>query len=172
MKYILFLFTFFIFSCVKQQHSFFICGDHKCVNKDEAMQYFEDNLTLEVQIISKNKKSTYDLVDLNTSQENKDIKVFKNKNKKVIKKLSKEEIKAKKNELKKKKNKSNLSAKTTKKDNLIKTKRNIDIISSYKNNNNSIDICAKLDKCDIDSIANYLIKASNEKNYPNISLRE
>ena len=96
MKYILFLFTFFIFSCVKQQHSFFICGDHKCVNKDEAMQYFEDNLTLEVQIISKNKKSTYDLVDLNTSQENKDIKVFKNKNKKVIKKLSKEEIKAKK----------------------------------------------------------------------------
>ena len=62
--------------------------------------------------------------------------------------------------------------KTSKKDNLIKSKRNINIISSYKNNNNSIDICAKLDKCDIDSIANYLIKTSNEKNYPNISLRE
>ena len=34
------------------------------------------------------------------------------------------------------------------------------------------DICLKLEKCDIESITDYLIKVSNEKNYPNISLRE
>ena len=28
-----------------------ICGDHICVNKSEAEQYFEDNLSIEVQIV-------------------------------------------------------------------------------------------------------------------------
>ena len=46
------------------------------------------------------------------------------------------------------------------------------IILIKKNNTNSIDICLKLEKCDIESITDYLIKISNEKDYPNISLRE
>ena len=33
-------------SCAKTKSSF-ICGDHKCINKAEAKQYFEENLTLE-----------------------------------------------------------------------------------------------------------------------------
>ena len=36
----------------------------------------------------------------------------------------------------------------------------------------SFDICTKLEKCDIDSITDYLIKVSKEKDFPNISLRE
>ena len=36
----------------------------------------------------------------------------------------------------------------------------------------SSDICLKLKKCDINSITNYLIKISNEKDFPNISSRE
>ena len=36
----------------------------------------------------------------------------------------------------------------------------------------SSDICLKLKKCDIDSITNYLIKISNEKDFPDISLME
>ena len=46
--------TFFIllFSCTKPQ-TILICGDHKCVNKAEAEQYFEDNLTLEVRVVDK-----------------------------------------------------------------------------------------------------------------------
>ena len=39
--------------------SVLICGDHKCINKAEAKQYFEENLTIEVQIVSKNKKEKF-----------------------------------------------------------------------------------------------------------------
>ena len=33
------------------------------------------------------------------------------------------------------------------------------------------DICQKLEKCDIDSITNYLIKISKKKDFPNISVK-
>ena len=95
MKYITFILLFFTLSCAKQQ-SLLICGDHKCVNKAEAKQYFEENLTIEIQIISKDKKSRFDLVDLNLGNNEQNIKVFKNQNNKIVKKLSKEQIKAKK----------------------------------------------------------------------------
>ena len=60
----------------------------------------------------------------------------------------------------------------SKKEANLKKKTVINKTSSYNLKNNSSDICLKLEKCDIDSIASYLIKLSNEKNYPNISLRE
>ena len=44
-----------LYACNKPK-TVLICGDHVCVNKAEAEKYFEDNLTLEVQIID-NKKS-------------------------------------------------------------------------------------------------------------------
>ena len=47
-------FTILIFlitiSCSKPK-IIFICGDHICVNKAEAQQYFEENLTLEVKVL-------------------------------------------------------------------------------------------------------------------------
>ena len=165
MRYLMFFLLVLTFSCSKQK-SVLICGDHICINKIEAKQYFEENLTIEVQIISKNKKSSYDLVDLNTNENKQDIKIFKNKNNKIVKKLSKEEIRIKKTEIKKKKK----IIKNNNKDILkIKTK-NSEALTAY-DNKNSIDICLKLDKCDIDSITDYLIKVSNEKDYPNISLK-
>ena len=94
MKYLIFFIIIFIFSCTKQQ-SILICGDHKCINKTEAKQYFEENLTLEVQIVSKNKNVSFDLVALNTKEGKSEIKVFENTKNKVVKKLSKKEIKAK-----------------------------------------------------------------------------
>ena len=66
----------FLYSCGKPK-SVLICGDHKCVNKSEAKQYFEENLTIEVQVISKDKKSSFDLVELNTNEGDKKIKIFK-----------------------------------------------------------------------------------------------
>ena len=178
MKYLLFILILFTFSCSKQQ-TILICGDHECINKKEANQYFEENLTLEVQIISKEKKSRFDLVDLNISGEEPDIKVFKSENKKVVKKLSKEEIKIKKQELNNKKRLSKLKIEKDKKTpnlnkNNIKVKKQnkSQVISTYRSNNSAIDICLQLKKCDIDSIANYLIKLSNEKDFPNISIRE
>ncbi len=171
MKYLLFGLVFLTFSCVKQQ-SILICGDHICVNKAEAKQYFEENLTLEVQIISDSKKNSYDLVDLNIEGEKPDIKVFKSKNKRIVKKLSKKQIKEKKIEVEKKRKKSKLETKKTNKKPIYKKKIQKEEISTSKSEKLSIDICLKLKKCDIDSITNYLIKVSNEKDFPNISLRE
>ena len=45
--------------------SVFICGDHVCVNKLEADQYFKENLTIEVKIIDKKKSKNLNLVELN-----------------------------------------------------------------------------------------------------------
>ncbi len=171
MKIFLLTVIVLLISCSKHQ-SILICGDHKCINKAEAKQYFEENLTLEVQIINKDKKTNYSLVDLNIKGDEPKIKVFKSNNKKVVKKLSKEEVREKKAELKKKKQKSKQKTEIAKKEVVLKKKNKINTLSSYKSNNYSLDICIKLKKCDIDSIANYLIKVSNEKDYPNISLRE
>ena len=170
MKYITFVLLFFVLSCAKQQ-SLLICGDHKCINKSEAKQYFEENLTIEIQIISKDKNSRFDLVDLNLGNNEQNIKVFKNQNKKIVKKLSKEQIRAKKKELKKKK-KAKLETKNNKKKGHSNVRKEDMTIPSFSSNTNSIDVCHKLEKCDIDSITNYLIKKSNEKDFPNISIRE
>ena len=178
MKYLFFFIIVFIYACSKQQ-SILICGDHECINKTEAKQYFEENLTIEVQIISKEKKSSFDLVDLNLGEKERDIKVFKNNNNnKIVKKLSREEIKTKKSELRKKKENSKL--KTNKKKNIEIVKKNNNLKNdikkkvqkSYNKDVASFDICTKLEKCDIDSITDYLIKVSKEKDFPNISLRE
>ena len=172
MKYFLLFLVFFNFSCAKQK-SVLICGDHKCINKAEAKQYFEENLTLEVQIISKNKKSSFDLINLNMGDKDPEIKIIKNDNKKIVKKLSKDEIMIKKAEIKQKnkEKESALMSKKLKRDNLKIQKREKKI-SSYNSSSVSTDICLKLENCDIESITNYLIKVSIDKDYPNISLKE
>ncbi len=178
MKYLLFFIMVFIYSCSKQQ-SILICGDHECINKTEAKQYFEENLTIEVQIISKEKSSSFDLVDLNLGEKEREIKVFKNNKNKIVKKLSREEIKTKKSELRKKKEKSKLKnnkndkkIEIVKKNNNLKNRTKKKVQKSYNKDITSFDICTKLEKCDIDSITDYLIKVSKEKDFPNISLRE
>ena len=102
MRLILLFILILLSGCVKQK-TILICGDHKCVNKAEAKQFFEENLTLEVQILTKDKKKSFDLVDLNISSEKPVINILENKNKKIVKKLSKKETKAIKKEIKKKK---------------------------------------------------------------------
>ena len=54
-KTFLLLILFSIISCSKPKVVLF-CGDHICVNKDEAEQYFEENLSLEVKILKNEKK--------------------------------------------------------------------------------------------------------------------
>ena len=164
MRYLLLFLVLLFYSCTNSK-SVLICGDHVCINKNEAKQYFEENLTIEVQIISKNKKSSFNLVELNINSEETNIQVIK-KNNKVVKKLSKEKIKIKKNKIKAKRN-SKLEKKETKVKNIEKKKT---IMKTKKID--PLDICFKLEKCDIDSITDYLIKISNDKSYPNISIRE
>ena len=56
MKHLLFIFLFLILQNCSKPKTVYICGDHICVNKTEARQYFEENLSLEVKIIDSKKK--------------------------------------------------------------------------------------------------------------------
>ena len=57
---------------------------------------------------------------------------------------------------------------------IIKTKKKIEPVSSIKikksmDNKNLSNICSILEKCNIDTISDYLIKQSLSKDYPNIA---
>ena len=85
----------------------FVCGDHVCVNKLEAKQYFEQNLSLEVKIIDPKDKKEISLVELNLQENKKGKKKIRVSSKKSIdqnlKVLSRDEIKKIKKNLKNKK---------------------------------------------------------------------
>ena len=86
MKYIAFLLLLIFVSNCSKTKTVLICGDHVCVNNDEAEQYFEENLTLEVKVIDKKKKEI-DLIELNLKEnidDNKKISFFK---KRILKKI-------------------------------------------------------------------------------------
>ena len=166
MKLLLVLLTFMLYSCSTSK-SVLICGDHECINKEEAKLFFEENLTIEVKVITKNKEKNFSLVKMNLEKESENIKIIKSKNKKIVRKLSKDEIKLKKNEIKEKKNR-------TKKISANKNEKKIEPVSSIKiekslNNKNPSNICSILEKCNIDTISDYLIKQSLSKDYPNIA---
>ena len=174
-KIIIFLFIFTLHACSKPK-TVLICGDHVCINKAEAEQYFEDNLTLEVQIVDNKKKQNVDLVqlNLNSDQNNKkEISVLKKDNtEKKIKVLSNDEIELKKNELKKKRIKQNKKTKQIaklKKTTNDKNQTKSNINKSEKKINN---ICLILKECNIDEISEYLVKQGKKKDFPDITARE
>ena len=69
MRLILFLFFIILLSSCSKPKTVLICGDHVCVNKAEAEQFFEENLTIEVKIIDKNIKDEINLVELNLKKD-------------------------------------------------------------------------------------------------------
>ena len=154
-----------------------ICGDHVCINKLEAKQYFEENLSIEVKILNQYKNKEEDLVQLNldNSFENKrKISIKKKENtEKSIKTLSKNEIKDIKNKIAKK-NKIN----KTKKNKLIvksESKLGNNSKKSVKVNKNIyevVDVCTIIEKCSIEEISKYLIDQGNERDYPDITIKE
>tara|TARA_A100001015_G_C14999630_1_gene717864 strand:- start:1511 stop:2038 length:528 start_codon:yes stop_codon:yes gene_type:complete len=169
---IFFLILLFLYACSKPK-SVLICGDHECVNKNEAEQYFRENLTLEVRILDKKDPNQIDLVELNLKsdpEKKKKISIFKKRNtNKKLKILSKKEIKNKKRELK------ILQKKYNKKD--IKNKKVAKKLEeSYKPVNKKAlaipDICTIIEKCSIDEISKYLVKHGKDKNFPDLSIRE
>ncbi len=176
---------FFIFilialqSCSKPK-TVLICGDHICVNKNEAERYFEENLSLEVKIIDNIKKESFDLVELNlkNNQDKREISVVKKeKTNKKIKVLSKKEINLIKKNIKNKKTKKSIVKKKQKiQEGKLKVTQNKTILNKSRNivnkNNKTIDVCTILDKCNIDEISKYLIKLGKKKNFPDITKRE
>ena len=179
---ILFITIIFVQACSKPQ-TILICGDHKCVNKDEANQYFENNLTLEVKIINNKKKDNFDLIELNMAdnKNKKEISLVKKRNTdKKIKLLNAREIKEIKRKVKeekkvKKDNKKKLATKINKNNKKIEKFEKVDRNISLNRNENRKkinDICTILEKCSIDEISKYLIKEGKKKNFPDLSIRE
>ena len=82
-----FIFIFIILQSCSKPKTVLICGDHICVNKNEAEQYFEENLSLEVKIIDNNKEESFDLVELNLKDSQKDREISVVKKEKTNKKI-------------------------------------------------------------------------------------
>ena len=105
MRILVLILIFFFFSNCSKPKTVLICGDHVCVNKAEAKQFFEDNLSIEVKIIGQNTDKKIDLIELNlndNTSEKREVNVFKkNETNKKLKKLSKKEIKNIKKNIKK-----------------------------------------------------------------------
>ena len=186
MKLVLLIFlSFLLFACSKPK-TVLICGDHVCLNNEEAEQFFEENLTLEVKIIDKNKSEEIDLIQLNlnaNSKKQKEIEIFsKKKTNENLKTLSeKEKFKIRENIKKRKKEKRLAKRKsiyekknkeTEVKKNIIAKKENITQNNVNKMKNNVVDVCTLIEKCNIKEISKYLIKEGKSKGFPDISRKQ
>ena len=173
--FIILIIAFFLSSCGKPK-TVLICGNQVCINKKEAEQYFQENLSLEVKIVDKKDKKEIDLVEINLNKDaegkrvvNITSKIDEEKELKVL--SNKEIVKIKKNIKEKEKVKKVVKKKFQKKDSL--SKRNIKKPKkSHKKQKELVDICTILEKCSIDEISKYLIKQGKKKNFPNITLRK
>ena len=179
-KFLFIFFLLFIQSCSKQK-AVLICGDHICINKNEANQYFEENLSIEVKITDKRNEKKFDLVQLNLkdNDKKKEINITKkNKTGKIVKTLSNQEVKRIKEEIKKKNKNKRISLKKSK---IEKGKLKVSSIERKDKNLNKkivhnskqpFDVCTILEECSIDEISKYLIKLGKKRNFPDISIRE
>ncbi len=187
MKKLILLLTILAFYGCNKPKSVFICGDHVCVNKAEAEQYFEDNLTLEVRVIDKKKSKEINLVQINlesNTEGKKEISIFnKKKTNEKLKELTDLEIKEKKIALKKKKKikkRKVKNKKLTKDAKLKNNKVNQKPLKKVEKTKEIVkkptkkirDICTILEKCSIDEISKYLVKQGEEKKFPDITIRE
>jgi len=188
MKHFLLILIIFLAQNCSKPKTVLICGDHVCINKSEANQYFEENLSLEVKIINKKDKKEIDLVELNLNNDTEFKKKISIKSKKTtnenIKILTNDEILKIKKEIKqKKKNKNSKDTKKFAKKNIEKNeqlfnKDNNSIIRKKQSKNASkrrkevVDVCTVIEKCSIDEISKYLLKEGRKKGFPDITTRE
>ena len=176
MKFILIFFILIFLNNCNKPKTVLICGDHICINKAEAKQYFEDNLSIEVKIIDKESKKNneIDLVELNLrniDNNKKEIKIFsKRKTSKNIKVLTKNEKEIIKKKLKNK-NKSQKVKRDIKKVEL-KSQINKNIKNNFNKKIKNLDICKDSENCDIDKISDFLIKEAKKKSFPDITIRK
>ena len=190
MKLSILIFILFYLSHCSKPKTVLICGDHVCVNKAEAQQYFEENLSLEVKIINKNNHKNIDLVELNLRENkngNKEVNVYsKDETKENIKVLSNNQKMLIKKKIKENKRNKKLAKKNIKLDNDLKKidkkklkkikennqKDNIFLNNVNKSTKEVVDICTLLEKCNIKEISNYLLIQGKNKKFPDITSRE
>ena len=177
---LLVLIIFFLTNCSKPK-TVLICGDHICLNKTEAQQYFEDNLSLEVKIIDRKEKKSFDLVELNLKENRKgrkEVKIYsKSETDKKIKVLSNKEISKLKKEIRDKSKKKKIvkkieKIKNKKIKNNDKNSKQINLKNIEEKRKITVDVCTILKKCNIDEISKYLIKQGKNSNFPDITKRQ
>ena len=187
---ILLILIFFFFSNCSKPKTVLICGDHVCVNKVEAKQFFEENLSIEVKIINQKADKKIDLIELNlsdNSSEKREVKVFqKNETNKKLKKLTKEEIEDIKKNIKKQNENKKIAKKMIKKNidtnknkvKKIQKKENKENRESFFSKNNVdkrkkevVDVCTIIKKCNIEEITKYLLNEGKNKQFPDITKR-
>ena len=184
MKLILICLSVLFLSNCSKPKTVLICGDHVCINKKEADQFFQENLSIEVRLVDKKDRNGIDLVELNLKENQNGqkkiiIKSKKNTNK-DLKILSNEEITVIKENMKiKNKKKKIVSKKIKKKQKVIEKEEKIKqsnnkILESIvpKKHKDVVDVCTILEKCNIDEISKYLLKQSKKKGFPDITLRQ
>ena len=188
MKLVLIIFLIFFLSNCSKPKTVLICGDHVCINKAEAEQYFEENLSIEVKIINKKLDIEEDLVELNLKESalgNKKISISSKKTtNNPIKTLSNKEVVKIKENIKNKKKEKKLAKKIVKKEKefvnkeiskQIKPKYKKEKITKSnvnKRGKHVVDICTIIKKCSIDEISKYLLDNGRKKKYPDITKRQ
>tara|TARA_B100000989_G_C19357950_1_gene391981 strand:- start:142 stop:696 length:555 start_codon:yes stop_codon:yes gene_type:complete len=184
MKYFLLAISFLLLANCGTPKTVLICGDHICVNKAEAEEYFQENLSIEVKILDKRIKDEMDLVELNLKQNQsgeKKISILSKKDtKKEIKILSNEEITKIKKNIKNRKKEKKIAKKVIKKkkeiiniENKITKSDNINLENNIKKKRNDVvDVCSIIKECSIDEISKYLLKQGKEKGFPDITTRQ
>ena len=194
MKIIYLTFLLFLLTNCNKPKAVLICGDHICINKTEAEQFFEENLSLEVKIIDKKIKKEVDLIELNLKEKPsgerkitlltkkdtlKELKTLSNDEKEKIKKNiinKKKEMRAakkKENNVKKEDNKKNYkNENNTKKSNKNPLNSKIMLNNNNKKSTAIVDVCTILDKCNIDEISKFLLEQGRKKRYPDITIRQ
>ena len=191
MRFLFLILIFFVSQSCSKPKTVLICGDHICVNNLEAEQYFEENLTIEVRIINKKKEKKTNLVELNlnnNSSEGKQVSIKqKNEANNNIKVLNNDEIEKIKQEIKVKNENTKIAKKVIIKDkkkriNLFKKKDKVTKNDITKNNqsrtkvnkslNGVVDVCAIIEKCNIEEISKYILQQSKEKNFPDITKKQ
>jgi len=110
MKFIYLFFILLLASCGSVKKTY-VCGENDCLDKKEYKDFFDENLSVEIKIISKKKKKV-DLVQLNTKknydQTDKETNTQFGKSDKKAKKLR---LKAQKSKLKEERRKKKIEEK-------------------------------------------------------------
>ena len=182
MKKLITMITLILVGCSRPE-TVLICGDHVCINKAEAKQYFEENLSIEVKIINTDKPKDINLVQLNLNENQEKREVFierKKQTSKQLKTLSSDEVEQIRSDIKKKQKIKKIAKKESKNDDtgILSVTNN----SEKKNDKlklrkkkvlkNNKDVCLLIEKCNIEEISKYLIKGSKKKGFPNLTIRE
>ena len=171
---LIFFIIMFTNSCSKPK-VVLICGDHVCINKDEAQQFFEENMSIEVKIVDSKEKKEINLVELNlmNNTEKKNIIVSKKgKIERDIKILTNDEIEKKKLEINQKKIAKKVSRKVNTKKTFNKNVKKKETIINNEKSQEIFNICLYIENdCNIEEISKYLLKKGSDKDFPDITLR-